>query len=656
MGADKAKLTLSEIGLALEEFNLKHYPNVQFVFDGRSNMYTTAELKAETDSISILDVEYNKTVVFIINTKVVNTFHMNKVEQYLKTGSSNNTPHEALHVLDVVLKNTLTSLRFINNGKSFLSIPRYISEDLGDGLELWEEFYQSRVIGWKPYINIDVTNKGFLKHQPLVDYIAVDLCCDLYVAMNQANINKLENYVKGLKVNFEIPNQPNTKRIYRVNGLLSSASTFYMILEIGIGNKEVIPKSGVWNPKEFSKAVQIRRWVILNMDQYISYSDIRNFEQYLIHSGKNLNFNVSPVSSIINCFLKKNWTVNKGLKEVTNIFKTQKKNTNLFLVIVPTNSSSSIYGIVKQASEQIVGVLTQCIKSNTLTINNFILKINSKLNGINHLIAERCRPSCMKDAIIFGADISHIGSINNSAPSIAAVTASYDLNLSQYAMEWRFQPPFEEIILDLENIIYKLLNNFKEKTNVIPKKILYFRDGVSEVLREHLVECELVAIRRACLRLNCFYTPPITILVIQKRHHARIFPIHHIDMNGMSGNVCPGMVIDTHITHPTELNFLLCSHSAVKGTSRPTKYHVIWDDSYFEENEIEQLTFYLCFMSARCSRSVSYPAPTYYAHLAAFRIRSYLENKTININRLDEEQVKNQLNSKLIENTPMFYI
>lgn len=131
-------------------------------------------------------------------------------------------------------------------------------------------------------------------------------------------------------------------------------------------------------------------------------------------------------------------------------------------------------------------------------------------------------------------------------------------------MEWRLQPPFENIILDLENIIYKHLNNFKNKTNVIPKKILYFRDCVSDVLIEHLVECELVAIRRACLRLNCFYTPPITILVVHKRHHARIFPIYHIDMNGESGNVCPGTVIDTQITHPTELDFLLCSHSAVK--------------------------------------------------------------------------------------------
>jgi len=121
---------------------------------------------------------------------------------------------------------------------------------------------------------------------------------------------------------------------------------------------------------------------------------------------------------------------------------------------------------------------------------------------------------------------------------------------------------------------------------------------------------------------------------------------------------------------------------SLKGTSRPTKYHVVWDDNCFKEDEIEQLTFFLCFMSARCSRSVSYPAPAYYAHLAANRVRSYLEklvnicfrllkfiikcnivvfdfdfySKTIDINRLDEEQVKNKLNSKLVENSPMFYI
>jgi len=71
-----------------------------------------------------------------------------------------------------------------------------------------------------------VTSKEFPKHQQLLDYIAVELNSDLNVEMNQKSIIKLANYIEGLKVVFKVPNLPNTKRVYRVNGLLSSALKF----------------------------------------------------------------------------------------------------------------------------------------------------------------------------------------------------------------------------------------------------------------------------------------------------------------------------------------------------------------------------------------------------------------------------------------------
>lgn len=64
----------------------------------------------------------------------------------------------------------------------------------------------------------------------------------------------------------------------------------------------------------------------------------------------------------------------------------------------------------------------------------------------------------------------------------------------------------------------------------------------------------------------------------------------------------------------------------LQGVSRPTKYHLLWnDDDNMTTDELEQLTYYLCHMFSRCTRSVSYPAPTYNAHLAAYRARVYLE-------------------------------
>lgn len=38
------------------------------------------------------------------------------------------------------------------------------------------------------------------------------------------------------------------------------------------------------------------------------------------------------------------------------------------------------------------------------------------------------------------------------------------------------------------------------------------------------------------------------------------------------------------------------------------------------------LTYQLCHCYVRCNRSVSYPAPTYYSHLAAFRARYHLQD------------------------------
>ena len=64
-----------------------------------------------------------------------------------------------------------------------------------------------------------------------------------------------------------------------------------------------------------------------------------------------------------------------------------------------------------------------------------------------------------------------------------------------------------------------------------------------------------------------------------------------------------------------------------QGTSRPSHYHVLWDDNGFSADELQCLTYQLCHTYVRCTRSVSYPAPAYYAHLVAFRARYHLQER-----------------------------
>ena len=100
-------------------------------------------------------------------------------------------------------------------------------------------------------------------------------------------------------------------------------------------------------------------------------------------------------------------------------------------------------------------------------------------------------------------------------------------------------------------------------------------------------------------------------------------------------------MVDQGINHPTEGDFYLLSHEGIQGTSRPCHYQVslvslsvlilmltiiiirFWDDSQFTTDELEVLSYYLCHLYSRCTRSVSYPTPTYYAHLVAERARKH---------------------------------
>lgn len=68
-------------------------------------------------------------------------------------------------------------------------------------------------------------------------------------------------------------------------------------------------------------------------------------------------------------------------------------------------------------------------------------------------------------------------------------------------------------------------------------------------------------------------------------------------------------VMDNSITHPTENDFYLLSHSGIQGTSRPAHYHVLLDQNKFTPDELQLFTYHLTFTFCRCTRSVSMCPP-----------------------------------------------
>ncbi|XP_074586861.1 protein argonaute 7 [Curcuma longa] len=312
---------------------------------------------------------------------------------------------------------------------------------------------------------------------------------------------------------------------------------------------------------------------------------------------------------------------------------------NLQLLVCIMEKKHKGYADLKRISETVIGVISQCCLYSNLTkltsqfLANLSLKINAKLGGCNvafynTLPCQIPRIFSEDDPSIFvGADVTHPHPLDDVSPSVAAVVGSMNWPAAnKYTSRMRSQTHRQEIIEDLADMVGELIEEFFLSGNKLPRRIIFFRDGVSETMFHKVLKEELQAIRVACLRfLN--YKPTITFIVVQKRHHTRLF---FNEKKGSTGqffeeNIPPGTVVDTVITHPREFDFYLCSHWGMKGTSRPTHYHVLWDENQFKSDEVQKLIHNLCYTFVRCTKPVSLAPPVYYAHLAAYRGRLYLD-------------------------------
>ena len=244
-----------------------------------------------------------------------------------------------------------------------------------------------------------------------------------------------------------------------------------------------------------------------------------------------------------------------------------------------------------------------------------------KLGGMNLFLSPPQIPFISaRPTIILGADVTHPSPGDMNRPSVAAVTASMDARASRYASAIRVQANRTEIIADLGSMVKELLKAFYQSCGQKPERILFYRDGVSEGQFQEVQNREVQQIRDACLTLDKSYRPTITFVVVQKRHHARFFPMEPRDAD-RSGNCQPGTVVDSNIVHPFEFDFYLQSHAGLQGTSRPTHYHVLHDDNNFTPDELQELTYRLCYIYGRATRAVSIVPPAYYADLVAARAR-----------------------------------
>ncbi|KAJ7123370.1 Piwi domain-containing protein [Mycena epipterygia] len=253
--------------------------------------------------------------------------------------------------------------------------------------------------------------------------------------------------------------------------------------------------------------------------------------------------------------------------------------------------------------------------------SNIAHKINAKLGGINVIIDPAAftvpgNVPLLGETMVMGADVVHL------AESIAAVVASVDVHASHYITTFRVQKEAgQEMISDLQEMtmIQYLLTRYISHRQQVPKRIICYRDGLSEG------QFKTVLNEEACELLNI--NPKMTFLIVVKKHHMRFFDK---DLNSDTERNCrPGTVVDREVVHPTDFDFYLQSHNVPRGTARPAHYSskVLYDENNLTADTLQALSFALCHIYTRSNRAVSIPAPVHYADQVCARVMNHCNPK-----------------------------
>ncbi|KAG8946718.1 hypothetical protein FRC04_011496 [Tulasnella sp. 424] len=360
-------------------------------------------------------------------------------------------------------------------------------------------------------------------------------------------------------------------------------------------NSSIVPRDGQWNMRDklLYKPERITGCGILIYDGRFRAENERHLKDSLYAACQSVGIQGMPQDPPI---LRKNATGGaywNHVKELGTLHK-QVKGTmpNLLIVVLPDFGNEDIYVRIKNAGDIKIGVATQCLKSqkcirgNMQYFANVCLKINAKLGGIN-VIPRRDSVGIVRDVadptLIIGADTAHPGPGQSVRPSYAAVVGSVDSEISKYIAVSRAQGFRVEMIEELADMVAHILRKYmqyrkevEKNANPAPRRILFYRDGISEGQFQECKEKEVAAIFKACDRVG-IPRPKLTFIVVGRRHHVRFFPPPG-GSSDRSGNAPAGLVIDREITSPVEFDFYLQSHGgqiagheSIRALQRPSR-------------------------------------------------------------------------------------
>ena len=178
----------------------------------------------------------------------------------------------------------------------------------------------------------------------------------------------------------------------------------------------------------------------------------------------------------------------------------------------------------------------------------------------------------------------------------------------------------QNISPSLSSVLYKALKTLGSVLKKPFKNIVIYRDAVNEKQQRVIRDVEIPIIKKTIQDVNkkikndIFKDSKWILILVSKMNEIKLFLEGKDNGNNYEKvtNIPVGTLVDRVITHQEKYDFYLNSADAKQGTSSPTHYTILYDDTELSASQIYKLTYYLTFLSYNTTKSVRVPAPLYF--------------------------------------------
>lgn len=334
----------------------------------------------------------------------------------------------------------------------------------------------------------------------------------------------------------------------------------------------------------------------------------------LIQSAKNNGFSL-PTPDYVR--------MNYGDKpvEYKKAIKTASQNNSEFVVfILSDKTADKAYKALKKAAGKCCGLISQVIRMKDKYLGgrlrrgfgeNVIRQIFSKLGKAPWEV--EVPQVCRKDAeglMIIGADVFH----SRGKDSVAALVGTRNASFTKTSSFYRAQKMGQEIMKNISEMVIQAVEEYRNTMKQLPKKILFYRDGVGAGQVDSVKNLEIKLILDSLSKKYGAKKPKLTFVLVTKRINDRFFDVSNPRKITNPRN---GLIVYDGVVKGT-WEFFMVAQNVTQGTATPTRYQVLHDDMKIGADSLLNLTYSQTFTYFNWSGAVKVPGVCQYAHTSAY--------------------------------------